>query len=623
MPLSLFPYDSMRDVQRQFMTDILQAVRERRPLIAHAPTGLGKTVAALTPLLTVARKEGATIFFLTGRHTQQEIVLRTVRQIKEKHGLDLVATPLIGKKWLCAQEGSRAMTTGDFTSFCKALRENDQCEFFTKSREKNHLPTVLTAKLVKDLKIISPIPAEQIYNESCQQKLCPYEVALTLAAGADVVVCDYFYLFNPHLRESFLAKLGKKIEDSIIVIDEGHNLPDRARELLTERLSARSIKRAIKEAKEVNAEQSITYLVELQAVLTDLADGMSPGDERIIDEQTVTKEIESIAPIDIIAQTLEHSALDVQMKKNNSSMAAIAEFLAGWIEGEEGFCRTVRMDEFHAEPTISINKRCMDPALVTADVIKEARMTLLMSGTLVPTTMYKEILGFPPTTLEKIYPSPFKQENRLALIIPKTTTKYSERSPKQYEEIALHCATITNKVPGCSAVFFPSYAILSNVLPYFNRLCEKTVFTEEQGMTKEQKEDMLRRFSSYKASGAVLLGVASGSFGEGIDLPGILRCVIVVGLPLDRPDIETQELIKYFQAKYNKGMEYGYILPALTKTLQNAGRCIRTEQDHGALIFLDERYTWPMYRKSFPADWNIQIQPNYIPVLEHFFMHRS
>ena len=116
------------------------------------------------------------------------------------------------------------------------------------------------------------------------------------------------------------------------------------------------------------------------------------------------------------------------------------------------------------------------------------------------------------------------------------------------------------------------------------------------------------------------MAVAAASFSEGIDLPGdLLKCVIVVGLPLQPPDLETKELIAYYDKKYSKGWDYGYLLPAITKSLQAAGRCIRSETDKGAVIFLDERYTWPTYLRCFPPDWNIKIAQDYTADIENFF----
>ena len=138
-------------------------------------------------------------------------------------------------------------------------------------------------------------------------------------------------------------------------------------------------------------------------------------------------------------------------------------------------------------------------------------------------------------------------------------------------------------------------------------------------MTKLQKEQLLAAFRSHKGTGAILLGTSTGSFGEGIDLPGVLKAVIVVGLPLQKPDVEARLMIEYYDDKFGKGFEYGYVLPAITKCLQNAGRCIRSETDKGLIIFLDQRYIWDSYFKCFPKDSNLRITKEPIKRIKEFF----
>ena len=139
-------------------------------------------------------------------------------------------------------------------------------------------------------------------------------------------------------------------------------------------------------------------------------------------------------------------------------------------------------------------------------------------------------------------------------------------------------------------------------------------------MSKKDKEDLLENFKKYKDSGAVLLCAVSGNYGEGIDLPGdFVKSVTVVGLPLGQPNLETKELINYFDKKFSKGWDYGYVFPAFNKTLQNAGRCIRSETDKGIVVFLDERYLWPMYKRCFPQDWEMEVSQDIIGEIEEFF----
>ena len=138
-------------------------------------------------------------------------------------------------------------------------------------------------------------------------------------------------------------------------------------------------------------------------------------------------------------------------------------------------------------------------------------------------------------------------------------------------------------------------------------------------MNKQERDDLIEKFKSYKDKGAVLLAVSNGSFGEGIDLIGdYLKAVFVVGIPLSKQDLEVQELIDYYEKRFKKGWDYGYIYPAIVTAIQNAGRCIRSETDKGVVVFLDKRYAWPMYNKYFPKDWEIKISNDYVKDINEF-----
>jgi len=307
---------------------------------------------------------------------------------------------------------------------------------------------------------------------------------------------------------------------------------------------------------------------------------------------------------------------DIRDKQKKSFVLGIAKFLEAWLGSDIGFGR-ILSKEIDKKLKISLAYRCLDPSIAAKEVIEKSYSTVLMSGTLTPTAMYKDILGF-SEVVEKEYKSPFPKKNRLNLIIPKTTTKFAERSQRQFNEIAKVCADIVNLVDGNSALFFPSYELMDSIREHFSKECDKPLFAEKQGSTKEEKERLLSSFKDHKA-GAVLFGTSTGSFGEGIDMPGVLKSVIIVGLPLEKPDVEKKLLIEYYDDKFGRGFEYGYVLPAITKCLQNAGRCIRSETDKGAIIFLDERYASRNYYRCFPEDWDMEVSLEYEGVLKEFF----
>jgi DNA excision repair protein ERCC-2 len=231
--------------------------------------------------------------------------------------------------------------------------------------------------------------------------------------------------------------------------------------------------------------------------------------------------------------------------------------------------------------------------------------------------MYKELFGIDAEELT--LKSPFPQENRMNLIIPKTSTKYESRSQDQYKDIAGIIEDASQLINGCIAIYYPSYYLMSEICKYLDTKVTKTVFTEHPEMSKAEKQEFLQNFASYQKKGAILNAVITGSFAEGIDLPGVLKAVVIVGLPLQKPDLETKALIEYYDKKFKKGWDYGYLFPAFTKTIQAAGRCIRSETDKGVIIFLDERYTWSNYYRCFPSTWKMRISLLYKDLIRDFF----
>ncbi len=610
----LFPHSNIRKTQDDMILDVNNVIKNKKSLIMHAPTGIGKTAGVLAPALAYAIKNKLTVFFLTNRHTQHVIAINTLKKIKEKYNLDIKAADIIGKKWMCPVPGVEKLYSNEFADYCKAVREDNKCEFYANTRKKSKL-TVKAKAVLSELKQLSPCNIETAKDLCSKQKLCPYEISALLAKDADVIITDYYYIFSPAIRDSFFKRIQKDINETIIIVDEGHNLASRVRDLMTERLSSFMVRRAINEAKKFRYYEARENLVEIKNILENLSKGLKQDDEALTKKEEFTKKINQIADYNDLVSDFEFIGDAVRETKKQSSIGSVARFLSAWQGPNEGFVRIIEKKP----KAIILSYRCLDPSLVTREIINNAHSTIIMSGTLTPTPMYKDLLGFKENTVEKLYKSPFPVKNRLNIIIPETSTKYSLRNEKQFRRIAKICADIVNEVPGNSALFFPSYVIRDSVNHFFSRLCKKTIFLEIPNLSKEEKKELLDKFKSYKDSGAVLLCVASGSFGEGIDLPGILKCVVVIGIPLKKPDLEAGALIDYYDMKFGRGFDYGYRFPGFNKSLQGAGRCIRSSTDRGVIIFLDQRYAWPTYFKCFPIDLDIKITKNYLKEIKNFF----
>ncbi len=617
----LFPHEKLRPIQDEMVKLIEKEVEKKNNIVIHAPTGLGKTAASIGPTLSQALDNGKTIFFLTSRNTQHKIAIETLQAIKERYNIPLRGADIVGKKWMCLQEGVTTLPTGEFNEYCRNLREDKRCLFY--ENLKNGESLTPNARLaISDMDQLGPSVVEKTMSVCKENKVCPYEIALLMAAKAHVIIADYYYLFHPSIRETFFKKNKKELEDAIIIVDEAHNLPNRIKDLATANLSLILLKRAATEAKKFGKENIERVMEKFAKILRNMISGTDF--EKFVEQDSFTLEVEKIIPLRELIDELYDVADEVREEQKMSSLGAVADFLDSWTGRDEGFTRIISKKKLYNQENIILSYRCLDPSVISKDVILQAHSTILMSGTLTPTAMYNELLGFPPGTAQETYPSPFPQENKLNMIIAKTSTKYTTRNEEQYQEIGRILTDVINEVPGNIAVFFPSYQMKESIDAYLTKV-EKTILHEHQDMNKTEKEEVILSFRRQQLTGACLLAVVGGSFSEGIDLPGEeLKGVVVVGLPLGRPDLETKALIDYYDKKFGKGWDYGYVFPAFNKVIQSAGRCIRSATDRGVIIFLDERFTWPQYYRCFPKTWKMKVSVNhYQEQIKNFFVKKK
>ena len=606
----LFPYTEIRKVQKALMAQIQSSIENKQNLIAHAPTGLGKTAAVISVMLPYALEHNLTAFFITPKHSQHYIAVETIKQIKAKYNKDFHSVDFIGKRHMCLQAGTELMTNGDFLDYCKELRNRKQCEFFL-----NFENDVVNKHCQEDLEI--PLHVEELKSICKEHSVCPYEMASLIGKKAKIIVADYHHILLPSVRKSLFTRIQKNLSECIICFDEAHNVPEKCRDLLTASLSSITIERALKENKQFNFDYE-NDLFAIQNSLSQLNKSIPiEKNESLVKKEAFPADKGLIEP-------LKEAADIVREKQKHSSLGALAYFLEAWNGPDEAFVRIIsRNFTSSGKPYISLSYKCLDPSLLISQL--EAHSLLFVSGTLNPASMYLDLFGLNPrNTITVEYENPFPRENKLNLIVPTTTTKYSKRDEKMYSRISKMCSEIVQAVPGNVAIFFPSYELRDRVNYFFQHETNKKIILEQSGLSKSEKQMLVDTFKSYSNEGAVLLGAASGSFGEGIDLPGnFLNAVIVVGLPLAKPDLEMQELINYYDRRFSKGWEYAYIYPAIIKSLQNSGRCIRSETDKGCIIYLDERYAWDNYKKCFPQDANFEVTLLPAEMVKSFFKNNK
>ena len=613
-PKNFFPHEIVRESQKELIEDLDMCMKDKKVLVAHAPTGLGKTASALSVALKYAIAEDKTVFFLTNRHTQHQIAVNTLKMMRTKLGENILCIDLIGKRWMCNQEVA-GLFGNEFNEFCKSVVEKGECEFYNKVHVKKEL-TVEAKKAISDLEHMGPLHNEEIISFAKDLKMCSYELSLALAKKAKVLIGDYYYMFNPFVQSTVLKKLGKEVEDIILIVDEGHNLPNRITDMLSSNLSSYTLKNAVVEAKRFSYGGIIIWLQELMRVLNELAEFEGNEKECLVDKGEFTREVTKFVDYDLLIEQLQIAAEEIRKKQQKSYLGGIGSFLESWKGEDEGYARILSIKPSKYGDVTTLSYSCLDPSIITKDIFSRIHSGIIMSGTLKPTFMYKDILGI-SKGVEKEYSSPFPLENKLSIIIPETSTKFTVRGEGMYQQIAQKCSQLCSLIPGNVALFFPSYDLRDRISLFIETTKKK--FWEKSEMSKEEKEEFLSQFKAEKDKGGVLLGVTGANFAEGIDLPGdLLNGVVVIGLPLARPDLKTREIIKYYQQVYGKGWDYGYIYPAMNKCLQSAGRCIRSETDKGAIIYLDERFAWQNYFVCFPSE-GLKVSKEYEKLVKEFF----
>lgn len=613
--MNLFPFDQKRDKQAEMMEKVYSTINREGTLVSHAPTGLGKTAASLTPGLEEALQSDNKVLFLTPRNSQHQIALETAKKINERHeDANVKTVDLIGKDHLC--EADSISRTG----------EGPDCPRHDNTFTDSHELTDKAKRRIKELQN-EALTAEEV-KKRCKD-VCAYQISLYMTQKADLIVADYFHIFHPAVRDIVLEKAEIDLSDTIIVVDEAHNLPSRTRSLFSNNLSIPNIDRAITEAEKFGFYPEQENLEQLKDEVLRLARERLGQQEH---EDTVGKKdlkdpIDNFHSYEELIVDLETAAEEIHEEKEKSYCAGIAEFLDAWKGKDEGFVRSIkRVIGDGGDRRIQINYSCLNPQISTEKPLNDSKASVLMSGTLTPPSMYVDLLGIDEDKKESVeFGSPFPEENKLELVIPTLTTKYEERDESMRQKYAWYLSKSFDAVDGNCAVFFPSYNFMYKIKEELEQHTDRKIFTEDRSLDKEGKQEVLDDFAATAKQGeSVLLGVAAGSFGEGIDYPGEkLKGVFIVGLPLQRPDLETKGLIDFLNEKFGKGWDYGYSYPAMNRAVQAAGRCIRSKEDEGVIVYMDKRYSWSNYRKVFPPETSLKKSRAPWQEVEAFFEERN
>ena len=590
-----WPFDRVRPGQAEFLADARAAVADGAHLLAHAPTGIGKTAVALAATLDVALANNKVVLFLTSRQSQHRIAVETLKRMEAK-GARLASVDVIAKQAMCLQDGAPAFGRA-FHEFCELKVRTRSCTFYNRDDA-----VVVQAVLQR------PLHVQELVRASAACRVCPHKVAMDAAVRAHVVVCDYNYVFSDILDWT-LERLGRPLEDLILVVDEAHNLPDRIRAHLGGDLSLHDLVRASREARDLDPEAAH----QLAGVARSLERYLSAiRSERVARKEEFVEAVEAglrqglrdhLSYTDLV-ELVEHAAEEGVRRGRYTILPDVVDFLRKWRDVDEGILRLLVPGD---EGKFAF--RLMDPSVLSAPVFRRVHASVLMSGTLHPAEMYADLLGIPePRRRLRAYGSPFPKENRLLLVHPTATTQYTRRGDEMYDLLAREILAIASTVPGNVAAFFPSYELLEAAHERVRRArLAKPLLVERSSWDKAKRDGALEALRLARAKdGALLLGVQGGSLSEGVDYEdNLLSAVVVVGLPLSPPNVEVESLKDYYGKKFgpSKAYDYAYVFPAVNKVLQAAGRPIRSERDRAAILLLEARFLSPRYARLLPPDF--------------------
>ncbi|MBU1166052.1 ATP-dependent DNA helicase [Candidatus Micrarchaeota archaeon] len=606
-----FRHDRVRPHQKELMDDIYSAVSGGGNIMVQAPTGLGKTDAALSASLTYALENNLTVFFLTPKISQHKIAMEVVKGIEAKHKLGIKAVDMVGRSHSCTISNLCDLDNDSFQATCGRLRKNKQCIPFINARGYNtfqeHKADLRFRKMLESYG--SGLSHHELLEFGKKSKCCVYEWMLMLASSADVIIADYYHMMVPHIRDIFLMKTKKRIEDSIIIIDEAHNLSPRIRSSLSRSINTFTFKKVTQEMDTIGRDAgpiSDGFAAWGEETLSSIS-ANSPGQNASRNEKAISgwefqAFIEQFGlPMEEITDLLVDAGVSyVDETSKKSACLNLAKFLSEWKNDEFKCVRILKKKN----NVFFLSKRVLDPSCVTG-ILNQCTSSVLMSGTLIPMEMHLDVLGLDKarTTL-KHYPSPFDNDNIVNIITENLTTKYSRRDEAGYSAIASKLDSIVDVTPGGTAIFFPSYDVMNNILPLVKN---KRLLIQRSGMNPLEIRTILKQFKS----GGVLCGVQGGSFSEGVDFcDSEIKTIVIVGVALEEMNAEIRALIDYYDEKFGRGWDYGYLYPGTIKALQAAGRARRKESDRVSVVYMDERFKWNKYNWVLNKDERIIVTTN-------------
>jgi len=584
-----FPFAAFRQGQRQLSVAVFKTLSRGSTLFAQAPTGTGKTIATIFPAIkALGLGHIDKLFFLTAKTVTRELAEQAFDRLRQA-GLKCKTLTLTAKDKTCFNPGAACTpeeclyAAGYYDRVHQALHACWHIESFTR---------------------------EAIEACAREHQICPFELSLDLSLWVDAVICDYNYVFDPrvYLKRFFNENNGKYC----FLIDEAHNLVDRARDMFSAELTKQSFldfKKTINSrlpaiAKSVGKINS--FLLKVGKLCTETPE---VGQGNYYMQQQLFTDL-----LPILRKFMETA--EKWLVKNEK-----ADFRQNLLElyfKVNAFLRTAEMyDEryiTYAErlgKDVKLKLFCVNPAELLRQAVQRGHAAIFFSATLTPLDYFSEILGGAADGGKIAAPSPFSASNLGLFVAGNISTTYKSRE-KTYDDIVESIMAAIGARAGNYLIFLPSYRYMAAIAQRFslkNPLIEVICQTGE--MSEADRDGFLRRFAGDNQETLVGFAVLGGIFGEGIDLTGErLVGAVVIGVGLPQVCLEREIIRQWFDQDNHQGFEYAYVYPGMNKVLQAAGRVIRTERDRGIVLLIDDRFMQARYKRLFPAEWRSAILTN-------------
>ncbi len=578
-----FPFAKPRMGQVDLIATIEEGMRESRPMLIQAPTGLGKTIGVIYPTLREALGRGQSLVYLTPKNSQHSVAEDAMDRLQAQ-GVSLRSMTLTAKSKMCFKN--------------EPICNPDFCEF-----AKDHYTKVAEHQIVEQLSRKKNLTARAFKKIAKDHEVCPFEIQLDALVDADAVICDYNYVFGP--RSPLNRMEGLKFEAQgkpNLVIDEAHNMPSRTMDYYSPQISVFTLDRMREDVKSLPRKFRDEVLELLNSSIQVVKSCAPPAISKACEIKP------PLAPFLLQDQQLRnflstYLKSDVDIKPQDvvlrlsfywSEFTEALEFLGA---GRKEFFTTF---QFNPE---AVKITCCDASEMLKDSYTKYSQVVAFSATLKPFDFYSRLSGLLSKELKTAeFVSPFKKENRKVLIIPQISSKYSERE-KSYPRVADAIQRIISLKRGNYFAFFPSFDFLYRVLGEFKAPEGVSVLAQQRGMQKDEIDHWIEKLKE-PGPAHIIFAVQGGVFSEGVDYPGeMIIGAFVVGPPLPIFDLEREKMREYYQAHYGEGFDYAYTYPAMAKAVQSAGRVIRSETDRGIIVLMDSRFTQGSYVKSMPQDW--------------------